>query len=166
METWERSTTRGSLLSASRPSAAGDDRPPSEGAGHRDTSAAGAHSGHHAGRHGVGAAGVASTARQEPVSKPAAGGAATRAVSIEHGLALAASALLAGLAPFAILVWLPASRQSGVGRAVIRSFGVLAGGLILALDLTGVGELSELLLALGLFVATGFLTSLPPASSA
>jgi copper transport protein len=40
-------------------------------------------------------------------------------------------------------VWLPASRQSGVGRAAIRSFGVLAGGLLLALALAGVGELSS-----------------------
>ena len=148
--------------------AAGEDRSPSEDAGDGNTSAeaAGVHSGHHAGHHGGGAGGVASTDRREPTPEPVPGGAATRAASLEHGLALAATAFLAGLAPFAILVWLPASRQSGIGRAAIRSFGVLAGGLILALALAGVGELSELLLALGLFVATGFLTSLPPASSA
>jgi copper transport protein len=116
--------------------AAGEDRP-SEDAGNRATTAeaAGAHSGHHGG----GAGGVASTDRRDPVPEPAAG----RAARIEHGLALAATAFLAGLAPFAVLVWLPASRQSGVGRAAIRSFGVLAGGLLLALALAGVGELSS-----------------------
>ena len=123
--------------------AAGEDRPPSKDAGDRDTSAAGAQSGHHAEHHGGGAGGVASTDRREPVPEPAAGGAATRAASIEHGLALAATAFLAGLAPFAVLVWLPASRHSGVGRAAIRSFGVPAGGLLLALALAGVGELSS-----------------------
>jgi copper transport protein len=123
--------------------AAGQDRP-SEDARDRATSpeATGAHSGHHAG-HGGGAGGVASTDRREPVPEPAAGGATTRAASIEHGLALAASAFLAGLAPFAALMWLPASRQSGVGRGAIRSFGVLAGGLLLALAGAGVGELSS-----------------------
>jgi copper transport protein len=120
--------------------AAGEDRP-SEDAGDRATTveAAGAHSGHHGGHHGGGAGGVASTDRRDPVPEPAAG----RAARIEHGLALAATAFLAGLAPFAVLVWLPASRQSGVGRAAIRSYGVLAGGLLLALALAGVGELSS-----------------------
>jgi copper transport protein len=124
--------------------AAGEERP-SEDAGDRGTSAeaAGAHSGHHGGHHGGGGGGVTSTDRQEHGNKPAAGGAATRAASVEHGLALAATAFLAGLAPFAVLVWLPASRYSGVGRAAIRSFGVLAGGLLLALALAGVGELSS-----------------------
>src|SRR3712207_3124467 len=32
---------------------------------------------------------------------------------IDHGFTLAATALLAGLAPFAALVWLPASREVG-----------------------------------------------------
>jgi copper transport protein len=120
--------------------AAGEDRPPSEDTGDRATSAetTGAQGGHHGG----GAGKAASTDRREPAPGPAAGGAATRAASIEHGLALAASAFLAGLAPFAAVVWLPASGQSGVGRAAIRSFGVLAGGLLLALALAGVGELS------------------------
>src|ERR671916_295810 len=120
--------------------AAGEDRP-SEDAGDRASTAeaAGAHSGHHGGHHGGGAGRVASTDRRDPVPEPAAG----RAARIEHGLALAASAFLAGLAPFAVLVWLPASRQSRVGRAAIRSFGVLAGGLLLALALAGVGELSS-----------------------
>jgi copper transport protein len=124
--------------------AAGEERP-SEDAGDRGTSAeaAGAHSGHHGGHHGGGGGGVTSTDRQEHGNKPAPGGAATRAASVEHGLALAATAFLAGLAPFAVLVWLPASRYSGVGRAAIRSFGVLAGGLLLALALAGVGELSS-----------------------
>ena len=40
-------------------------------------------------------------------------------------------------------MWLPASGQSGVGRAAIRAFGVLAGGLLLVLALAGVGELSS-----------------------
>ena len=123
--------------------AAGEDRPPSEDAGDRDTSAAGAQSGHHGGHHGGGAGGVASTDRQDPVPKPAAGRATRRAASIEHGFGLAATAFLAGLAPFAVLVWLPASRQSGVGRTALRSFGVLAGGLLLALAVAGVGELSS-----------------------
>jgi copper transport protein len=124
--------------------AAGKDRPAEDARG-RDTSAeaAGAHSRHHGGHHEGGAGGVASTDRQNPVPEPAAGGATSRAASIEHGLALAATAFLAGLAPFAILVWLPASRQLAVGRDAIRSFGVLAGGLFLALALTGVGELSS-----------------------
>src|SRR5215217_4132855 len=101
--------------------AAGEDRPPSEDAGDRDTSAAGAQSGHHGGHHGGGAGGVASTDRQDPVPKPAAGRATRRAASIEHGFGLAATAFLAGLAPF----------------------GVLAGGLLLALAVAGVGELSS-----------------------
>jgi copper transport protein len=122
--------------------AAGEDRP-SDDAGDRDTSAAGAHSEHHGGHHGGGAGGVASTDRRDPVPEPAAGGATSRAASIEHGLALSATAFLAGLAPFAVLVWLPASRQSGVGRSAIRSFGVLAGGLLLAIAAAGVGELSS-----------------------
>jgi methionine-rich copper-binding protein CopC len=124
--------------------AAGEDRPSGD-TNDRDTSAeaAGAQSGHHAGHHGGGAGGVASTDRRAPVPEPAAGGATTCAASIEHALALAATAFLAGLAQFAVLVWLPASRHSGVGRAAIRSFGVLAGGLLLALAVAGVGELSS-----------------------
>jgi copper transport protein len=124
--------------------AAGEDRP-SNDAGDRATSseATGAHSGHHGGHHGGGAGGVASTDRRDSVPEPAAGGATTRAASIEHGFGLAAAAFLAGLAPFAALVWLPASRQSGVGRDAIRSFGVLAGGLLLALALAGMSELSS-----------------------
>src|SRR5215210_3477 len=114
----------------------GEDLPPEDSG---DTSAAGAHSGHHAGHHGGGAGRVASTDRRDPVPEPAAG----RAASIEHGLGLAATAFLAGLAPFAAVVWLPASRQSGVGHAAIRSFGVLAGGLLLALAVGVVGELSS-----------------------
>jgi copper transport protein len=118
---------------------------PSEDAGESDTSAqaAGAHSGHHGGHHG-GAGAVAAPHHREPIPGPATGRAASSgAASIEHGLALAATALLAGLAPFVAVVWLPASRQSGVGRDAIRSFGMLAGGLLLALALAGVGELSS-----------------------
>jgi copper transport protein len=124
---------------------AGKDRPAGD-AGEKGTSAqaAGAQSGHHGGHHGGGAGGVASTDRGEPVPEPAAGRATTtQAASIEHGLALAAAAFLAGLAPFALLVWLPASRHSGVGRNAIRSFWMLAGGLLLALAVAGAGELSS-----------------------
>jgi copper transport protein len=121
--------------------AAGEDRPPSEDAGDGATSAETTRA--QGGHHGGGAGGVASTDRREPAPGPAAGGAATRAASIEHGLGLAATAFLAGLAPFAAVVWLPASGQSGVGRAALRSFGVLAGGLLLSLALAGVGELSS-----------------------
>jgi copper transport protein len=125
--------------------AAGEDRPPSEDAGNRDDAAqaAGAQSGHHSGHHGGGAREEAPSGRRGTVPEPAAGRAASWAASIAHGLALAASAFLAGLAPFAALVWLPASRHSGVGGDAIRSFGMLAGGLLLALALAGVGELSS-----------------------
>jgi copper transport protein len=120
--------------------AAGEDRPSGDTKdGDTSAQAAGAHSGHHGGHHGGDAGGVASTDRREPVPEPAAG----RAASVDHGLALAATAFLAGLAPFAVVVWLPASRHSGVGHAAIRSFGMLAGGLLLALALAGVGELSS-----------------------
>jgi copper transport protein len=113
----------------------------SSGVGNRENTseAAGAHSGHHAGHAGGGAGGVASLDRQDPVPDPAAG----RTAEISHGLALAATAFFAGLAPFAVLVWLPACRQTGVGRTAIRSLGVLAWGLLLALALAGVGELSS-----------------------
>jgi copper transport protein len=125
--------------------AAGEDRPPSEDAGNRDDAAqaAGSQSGHHGGHHGGGAREEAPSGRRGTVPEPAAGRAASWAASIAHGLALAASAFLAGLAPFAALVWLPASRHSGVGGDAIRSFGMLAGGLLLALALAGVGELSS-----------------------
>ena len=124
--------------------AAGEDRPSGD-TKERDTSAqaSGTHSGHHGGHHGGDAGGVASTDRRNPIPEPAAGGATSRAARLEHGLALAATALLAGLAPFAVLVWLPASRQSVVGHAATRSFGMLAGSLLLALALAGVGELSS-----------------------
>jgi copper transport protein len=120
--------------------AAGEDQPSGD-AGNRvnASEAAGAHSGHHAGHEGGGAGGAASLDRRDSVPDPAEG----RAAEISHGLALAATAFLAGLAPFAVLVWLPACRQSGVGRTAIRSFGVLAWGLILTLALSGVGELSS-----------------------
>jgi putative copper export protein len=61
---------------------------------------------------------------------------------IEHGFALGATALLAGLAPFAALVWLPASREVGVGCDAIRPFGLLAWILFYVLAVAGVGELS------------------------
>src|SRR3712207_1998953 len=73
--------------------------------------------------------------RHEPTaSKPTAG--------IEHSFALAATALLAGLAPFAALVWLPASRDIAPGRDAIRPFGSLAWVLLCVLAVAGVGELS------------------------
>lgn len=113
--------------------AAGGDRSPGD---EEDTSqAAGTHGGHLAG-HGEGAA---SDARGGAVPGSAWG----RATGISHGLGLAAAALLAGLAPFAALVWLPASRWSGAGRAAIRPFGALAWGLLLALAVAGAGELSS-----------------------
>jgi copper transport protein len=61
---------------------------------------------------------------------------------IDHGFTLAATALLAGLAPFATLVWLPASREVGNGRDAIRPFGLLAWILFYVLTVAGVGELS------------------------
>jgi copper transport protein len=122
--------------------AAGGDRSPGDaGNGENTSQAAGTHGGHHAGRHGGGAGGVTSPVRRDPVSVLAEGHAAAE---ISHGLALAATALLAGLAPFAALVWLPATRHSGgVGRAAIRPFGALAWGLLIALVVAGVGELSS-----------------------
>jgi copper transport protein len=62
----------------------------------------------------------------------------------EHGLVLAATALLAGLAPFVTLVWLPASRQTGAAvHGALRPFGVLAWALLCVLVVAGVGELSS-----------------------
>jgi copper transport protein len=61
---------------------------------------------------------------------------------IEHGCTLAATALLAGLAPFAALVWLPASREVGGGHDAIGPFGILAWMLFYVLAVSGVGELS------------------------
>jgi copper transport protein len=83
----------------------------------------------------AGHTGRASPGRHEPAAgEPTAG--------IEHGFALAATALLAGLAPFAALVWLPASREVGPGRDAIRPFGLLAWVLFCVLAVAGVGELS------------------------
>lgn len=61
---------------------------------------------------------------------------------LAHGVALAATALLAGLAPFSVLVWLPASGRTGPGLGAIRSFGVLAWVLFCGLAVAGVGELA------------------------
>jgi copper transport protein len=145
--------------------AAGKNRP-SEDEGKSDTSAqaAGAHSGHHGEHLGGSAGGVASTDRREPVPEPAEGAAASsQAASIEHGLALAASAFLAGLAPFVALVWLPASRQTAGGYGTLRPFGVLAWALLCVLAVAGVGELSSYAvrisgepLSMGLFAQTLF----------
>jgi hypothetical protein len=40
-------------------------------------------------------------------------------------------------------VWLPASRQTDIGRDAIRPFGVAAWPLLLALAVAGAGELSS-----------------------
>jgi putative copper export protein len=61
---------------------------------------------------------------------------------IDHGFTLAATALLAGLAPFAALVWLPASREVGDGHEAIGPFAIMAWILLYVLALAGVGELS------------------------
>jgi len=97
--------------------AAGEDRPFGDAKnGENAPEAADAHGGPRAGHHGGGDGGAASPDRRDFVAEPAA----VRARGIEHGLALAATALLAGLAPFALLVWLPACGRSGTGRAAIR----------------------------------------------
>jgi putative copper export protein len=72
------------------------------------------------------------------------GGASSSGImgGIEHGVALAATVLLAGLAPFATLVWLPASKNVGAGRDAVRPFGLLAWVLLYVLAIAGVGELS------------------------
>jgi putative copper export protein len=71
------------------------------------------------------------------------GGASTGVTGgIQHGLALAAAVLLAGLAPFAALVWLPASKDVVVGRAAVRPFGLLAWVLLYTLAIAGVAELA------------------------
>jgi copper transport protein len=120
--------------------AAGEDRFPRDaGNGEKTSEAAGAHGGQHAGHNGGSTGGMASPDHRASVPGPTE----ARAAGISHGLALAAAALLAGLAPFAALVWLPASGRSGVGRAAIRPFGALAWGLLLALAVAGVGELSS-----------------------
>jgi copper transport protein len=61
---------------------------------------------------------------------------------IDHGFTLAATALLAGLAPFAALVWLPASVEVGAGRDAIGPFGVVAWSLFYLLIFAGAGELA------------------------
>lgn len=59
---------------------------------------------------------------------------------IDHGIALAATVFLAGLAPFAALVWLPASKD--IGRAALGPFGLVAWVLLYVLAIAGVAELS------------------------
>jgi copper transport protein len=61
---------------------------------------------------------------------------------IDHGFTLTATALLAGLAPFAALVWLPASREVGGGHDAIGPFVILAWVLLYVLVLAGTGEVS------------------------
>lgn len=137
--------------------ATGEDRSSGDaGNGENTSEAAGTHGGHHAGHDGEGAGGVASPDKGDTVPEPAEGGATRRAAALEHGLTLAATALLVGLAPFAVLVWLPASGRSDVGRDAIRPFGVVAWGLLLALTVAGVGELSSYaVLASGEPISTG-----------
>jgi len=62
--------------------------------------------------------------------------------SVTHGVVLAATALLGGLAPFAVVVWLPASKATGIGRNALRLFGYIAPVLLYALAVAGAGELS------------------------
>lgn len=62
--------------------------------------------------------------------------------AVEHGITLAATAFLAGLGPFAALVWLPASRRIGVGREAVGPFGLLAWALLFVLATAGVSELA------------------------
>ena len=120
--------------------AAGEDRSPRDaGNGEKTSEAAGAYGRHHAGHNGGGTGRMASPDRRAPVYGPTE----ARAAEISHGIALAATAFLAGLAPFVALVWLPANGQSGVGRAAIRPLGALAWGLLVALAVAGVGELSS-----------------------
>ena len=69
-------------------------------------------------------------------------------------MALAATVLLAGLAPFVALVWLPTSKDAEVGRAAVRSFGLLAWVLLYVLAIAGLAELSA------------YATSLPASPSA
>jgi copper transport protein len=121
--------------------AAAGDRPPGDSEnGEGTTEATGAHGGgHRAGPEGGDAREVASPERRAPEAESAAG----RTAEISHGLALGATAFLAGLAPFAVLVWLPATSQSGAGRDAIRPFGLAAWVLLLALGVAGAGELSS-----------------------
>ena len=71
------------------------------------------------------------------------GGAASSVTGgVQHGIALAATVLLAGLAPFAALVWLPASKDAVVGRAAVRPFGLLAWLLLYVLAIAGVAEVA------------------------
>jgi copper transport protein len=122
--------------------AAGGDRSSGDTGSEENTpEAAAAHSGHHAGPGVGGAGGAPPDDRDRGGAVP--GSAWGRAAGISHGLALAAAAFLAGLAPFAALVWLPANGRSGVGRAAIRPFGALAWGLLLVLAVAGAGEMSS-----------------------
>ena len=96
------------------------------GTGHPDRGSAPEHQGGHQGGH----SGHASPGRLGLMAE------------IAHGFTLAASALLAGLAPFAMLVWLPASREVGEGREAIVAFGPLAWALWCALAFAGAAELA------------------------
>ena len=110
-----------------------------DGSGESASEATGTRGGHQAGHHGEDAGEAASDDRPGIVS----GLAGERATGISHGLALAATALLAGLAPFAALVWLPANGQTGAGRGAIRPFALLAWVLVGVLAIAGAGELAS-----------------------
>jgi copper transport protein len=62
--------------------------------------------------------------------------------SVTHGVVLTATALLGGLAPFAVLVWLPVSKATGIGRDALWLFGYLAPVLLYVLAVAGAGELA------------------------
>jgi copper transport protein len=62
--------------------------------------------------------------------------------SVTHGVVLAAAAFLGGLAPFAVLIWLPSSKATGIGRDALRLFGYLAPVLLYVLAVAGAGELA------------------------
>lgn len=100
------------------------------GTGHPDRGPEREHQGGHHGGHQGGHSGHAPPGRLGPMAE------------IDHGFALAASVLLAGLAPFAALVWLPASREVGEGREALVAFGPLAWALLCALAFAGAGEVS------------------------
>lgn len=62
--------------------------------------------------------------------------------SVTHGIVLAAAAFLGGLAPFAVLVWLPSSKAVGIGRDALWPFKYIAPVLFYVLAVAGMGELA------------------------
>ncbi len=97
----------------------------------------------------VGVVALAFACLGDPASAQAAhggahsGGAASGVTGgVQHGIALAATVLLAGLAPFAALAWRPASKDVAVGRAAVRPFGLLAWLLLYVLAIAGVAKVA------------------------